>query len=97
MMAQPVTQQIEHIFTAWDDALGAKDVDAQLRFTSRTTLESPLITYLLGTDRVWFVAEKTCGASCPRYSPTSRHAAALPRGFLTDGSRVVWSTASHRR
>ena len=45
------TEQIEHIFTAWDEALGAKDVDAAVAlYQPDATLESPLVCHLLHTE-----------------------------------------------
>ena len=47
------TEQIQHIFTAWDEALGAKDVDAAVAlYRPDATLESPLVCHLLGTEPV---------------------------------------------
>jgi ketosteroid isomerase-like protein len=45
------TDTIEHVFRAWDEALGAKDFDASMMlYQPDATLESPLIRYLLGTE-----------------------------------------------
>ena len=52
---------LERIFHAWDDALGAKDVDAAVAlYAEDATLESPLVRRLLGgphgvvpRGRVW--------------------------------------------
>jgi ketosteroid isomerase-like protein len=42
---------IEHVFRAWDEALGAKDLDASMAlYHPDATLESPLVCHLLGTD-----------------------------------------------
>ena len=91
-MTQPSAEQIEHVFTAWDDALGAKDVDAAIAlYQPDATLESPLICHLLGTnqgvvhgreDLRRFVAKVFAHQPAKR----TRYRA----GFLTDGSRVVW-------
>ena len=86
------TEQIEHIFTAWDEALGAKDVDAALAlYQPDATLESPLVCHLLGTedgivrgreDLRRFVSK----VFEHRPAKRRRHRA----GFLTDGGRLVW-------
>jgi ketosteroid isomerase-like protein len=86
------TEQIEHIFTAWDDALGAKDLDAAMAlYQPDATLESPLVAYLLGTEEGVvrgrenlrrFVEEVFAHQPPER----RRHRA----GFLTDGSRLTW-------
>jgi ketosteroid isomerase-like protein len=92
MMTGSSTKQIEHVFTAWDDALGAKDLDAAMAlYQPDATLESPLICHLLGTkhgvvrgreDLRRFVSKVFAHQPAKR----GRHRA----GFLTDGSRVVW-------
>jgi len=91
-MTQSSAQQIEHIFTAWDDALGVKDVDAAIAlYQPEATLESPLICHLLGTkqgvvrgreDLRRFVAKVFA------HQPAKRRR--YRAGFLTDAARVVW-------
>jgi ketosteroid isomerase-like protein len=91
-MTEPTNHQIEHIFTAWDDALGAKDLDAAMAlYRPDATLESPLVCHLLGTeqgvvrgreDLLRFVAKVF------DHQPAKRRR--YRAGFLTDGSRVVW-------
>ncbi len=42
----------ERIYRDWDDALGKKDIDAAMRlYAADATLESPLVSHLLGTER----------------------------------------------
>jgi ketosteroid isomerase-like protein len=87
-----MTEQIEHIFSAWDDALGAKDVDAAMAlYQPDATLESPLVCHLLDTkegivrgreDLRRFVSKVFARQPAKR----RRYRA----GFLTDGSRVTW-------
>ena len=98
MMAQPATQHIEHIFTAWDDALGAKDVDAAIAlYQPDATLESPLICHLLGTDEGVVRGREDLRRFV---SKVFAHRPAMRRryrtGFLTDGSRVVWEYPASR-
>ena len=91
-MTEPTTEQIEHIFAAWDDALGARDVDAAIAlYRPDATLESPLICHLLGTkegvvrgreDLRRFVSKVFA------HQPAKRRR--YRAGFLTDGSRVTW-------
>ena len=86
------TEQIEHIFTAWDDALGAKDVDAAIAlYQPDATLESPLVCHLLGTedgivrgreDLRRFVSQVF------EHQPAKRRR--YRAGFLADGGRLVW-------
>ncbi|MDT7663130.1 MAG: hypothetical protein QOD04_2686 [Pseudonocardiales bacterium] len=41
---------VARIFQAWDEALGAKDLDASMAlYRPDATLESPLVRHLLGT------------------------------------------------
>jgi ketosteroid isomerase-like protein len=87
-----MTEQIEHIFSAWDDALGAKDVDAAMAlYQPDATLESPLVCHLLDTkegivrgreDLRRFVSKVFARQPAKR----RRYRA----GFLTAGSRVTW-------
>ena len=87
-----MAEQIEHIFTAWDDALGAKDLDAAMAlYQPDATLESPLVCHLLGTEEGvvrgrdnlrQFVAKVFANQPAMR----RRYRA----GFLTDGARLVW-------
>ena len=86
------SEQIEHIFTAWDDALGAKDVNAAIAlYQPDAMLESPLVCHLVGTkqgvvrgreDLRRFVAKVFA------HQPAKRRR--YRAGFLTDGSRVTW-------
>lgn len=91
-MTQPSAEQIEHVFTAWDDALGAKDVDAAIAlYQPDATLESPLICHLLGTEQgvVQGREDLRCFvAKVFAHQPAKR--TRYRAGFLTDGSRVVW-------
>lgn len=82
----------EHIFNAWDDALGAKDLDAAMAlYTPDTTLESPLVRHLLGTDEGVVRGRsdlrafvRQVFASQPPERRRFRH------GLLTDGTRLTW-------
>jgi hypothetical protein len=85
--------QLEHVFQAWDEALGARDVDtAMTLYAPDATLESPLVCHLLGTEegvvrgreRIRsFVADHVF----PHQPPQRRRFRA---GYLTDGTRLVW-------
>jgi hypothetical protein len=84
--------QIEHIFEAWDDALGAKDLDAAMAlYRSDATLESPLVCYLLGVDegvvRGRDALRRFVEQVVAHQPPQRRRFRA---GFLTDGGRVTW-------
>jgi ketosteroid isomerase-like protein len=86
------TEQIEHIFTAWDDALGAKDLDAAMAlYQPDATLESPLVCHLLGTaegvvrgrENLRKFVEKVFA-----HQPAKRRR--YRAGFLSDGARLTW-------
>jgi hypothetical protein len=84
---------VEHIFRAWDDALGAQDLDASMAlYAPDATLESPLVCHLLRTDEGVvrgrqnlrsFVGEHVF----PHQPPERRRFRA---GYLTDGARLTW-------
>jgi ketosteroid isomerase-like protein len=92
MHQQRATSEIEHIFRAWDDALGARDLDASMAlYQPDATLESPLVRYLLGIeegiirgrdDLRSFVAQVFAS------EPPQRQRFRV--GFLSDGARVTW-------
>jgi ketosteroid isomerase-like protein len=91
-MTEPTTEQIEHIFAAWDDALGAKDIDAAVAlYQPDATLESPLVCHLLGTEQgvVRGREDLRCFVSKVfAHQPAKRRR--YRAGFLADGTRVVW-------
>jgi ketosteroid isomerase-like protein len=92
LRTQQQADAIERIFHAWDEALGAKDLDAAMAlYHPDATLESPLVCHLLGTaegvvrgreDLRRFVEKVFANQPAKR----RRHRA----GFLTDGSRLTW-------
>jgi ketosteroid isomerase-like protein len=94
MNVQPhqTTASIEHIFQAWDEALGAKDLDAAMAlYQPDATLESPLVRHLLdgnqgivqGRDNLrQFVAEVFAK------EPPQRQR--FRTGHLSDGTRLTW-------
>ena len=44
--------QVDHVYRAWDEALGNKDVDAALAlYAADATIESPLVSHLLGLEK----------------------------------------------
>jgi ketosteroid isomerase-like protein len=83
---------IERIFQAWDESLGAKDLDAAMAlYQPNATLESPLVRHLLGTEEGIirgrdklrrFVAQVFAN------EPPERQRFRV--GFLSDGARVTW-------
>jgi hypothetical protein len=87
-----MTEQIEHVFTAWDDALGAKDVDAAMAlYQPDATLESPLVCHLLGTEEGVVRGREDLRRFVTKVfanQPAERRR--FRAGFLTDGSRLTW-------
>lgn len=94
-MSQPSTEQtraIEHVFRSWDEALGAKDLDASMAlYRPDATLESPLVCHLLGTsegvirgrDELRRFVAKVFAHQPPQ---RRRHRT----GFLSDGTTLTW-------
>jgi ketosteroid isomerase-like protein len=91
-MTGATTAQIEHIFTAWDAALGAKDVDAAVAlYQPDAVLESPLVCHLLDTDEGVVRGREDLRRFVSRvfaHQPAKRRR--YRAGYLTDGARLVW-------
>jgi ketosteroid isomerase-like protein len=91
-MTGATTAQIEHIFTAWDEALGAKDVDAAVAlYQPDAVLESPLVCHLLDTDEGVVRGREDLRRFVSRvfaHQPAKRRR--YRAGYLTDGARLVW-------
>lgn len=98
MADQPITTSscvdpaIERVFTAWDDALGAKDLDAaKALYHPDATLESPLVAHLLGIEE-GIVRGRDALHSFVRkvfaHQPEERRR--FRTGFLTDGRHLTW-------
>jgi ketosteroid isomerase-like protein len=86
------TEQIEHVFTAWDEALGAKDLDAAMElYHPDATLESPLVCHLLGTEEGVVRGREALRRFVEKVfanQPAKRRRHRT--GFLTDGSTLTW-------
>ena len=84
--------EIEHVFQAWDDALGAKDLDAAISlYHEDCTLESPLVSYLLGSDDGVVRGREQLRefvAKVFAHQPPERRR--FRTGYLTDGRTVTW-------
>jgi ketosteroid isomerase-like protein len=83
---------IEHIFAAWDAALGAKDLDASMAlYQPDATLESPLVCHLLGVEEGIVRGRENLRAFVEKVfaqEPPQRQR--FRTGFLTDGTRLTW-------
>jgi ketosteroid isomerase-like protein len=86
------TDAIEHVFRAWDEALGAKDLDAAMAlYHEDATLESPLVRRLLGTEQGIVQGRgnlREFVAKVFANEPPERRR--FRGGFLSDGARVTW-------
>ncbi len=87
-----VDPAIEHVFTAWDDAFGAKDLDAAMAlYHPDATLESPLVCHLLGVEEGVVHgrdALRSFVAQVFEHQPAERRR--FRTGFLADGQCVTW-------
>jgi ketosteroid isomerase-like protein len=83
---------IEHVFRAWDDALGAKDVDAAMAlYHPDATLESPLVCHLLDTQEGVVRGREALSRFVDRvfaHQPPQRRRHRT--GFLSDGTTLTW-------
>jgi ketosteroid isomerase-like protein len=86
------TDSVERIFHAWDEALGAKDLDAAMAlYQPDATLESPLVRYLLGTEQGIVRGRDNLRAFVAQVfakEPPQRQR--FRTGFLSGASRVTW-------
>ena len=88
---QQGTDVIEHVFRAWDDALGAKDLDASMAlYQPDATLESPLVRHLLGIEEGIVRGRENLRAFVARvFAKEQPQRRRFRTGFLSDGSRFV--------
>jgi SnoaL-like protein len=82
----------ERVYKAWDEALGAKDLDAALAlYDTDAVIESPLVVQLLGIER----------GICQGHDQLRRFIGLVFRrlpaerkryrtGFFTDGATLMW-------
>lgn len=86
------TDAVEHIFQAWDEALGAKDLDASMAlYQPDATLESPLVRHLLGSEDGIIRGRDNLRAFVAQVfakEPPQRQR--FRTGFLSDGTRLTW-------
>ena len=84
--------ELARVVDAWDEALGAKDLDAAMGlYHEDCVLESPLVCHLLGTERGVVEGRDALRAFVAQVfanQPPERRRHRTP--FLTDGTRVVW-------
>ncbi len=86
------TAAIEHVFHAWDEALGAKDLDASMAlYQPDATLESPLVCHLLGVQEGIVHGREALRSFVEKvfaHQPQQRRR--FRTGFLSDGTRLTW-------
>jgi hypothetical protein len=76
------TDAIERIFHAWDESLGAKDLDAATTlYQPDATLERPLVRHLLGREEGPSAAATPAAVRRPSVRRRAAGAPALPRGL----------------
>ena len=82
----------ERIHHAWNAALEAKDVEGAVRlYADDATIESPLVSYLLGTDEGICAGRDAIRAFLPivfRHQPKERRTHRNP--VFTDGRTMMW-------
>ena len=83
---------VERIYKAWDEALGAKDLEAALAlYAPDATIESPLIPHLLGIERGICRGQEELrrfvGLVFQRL-PAARKR--FRSGYFTDGTKIIW-------
>ncbi|WP_220505778.1 nuclear transport factor 2 family protein [Microbispora sp. H10830] len=92
MTNQYADATVEHVFQAWDEALGAKDLDAAMAlYHEDATLESPLVCYLLGVEEGVIRGRDELRQFVERvfaHHPPQRRR--FRTGFLSDGTTLTW-------
>lgn len=85
-------REIERVYTAWDEALGRKDVAGALAlYAPDATIESPLVRKLMGTETGVVRGQDELRRFITRVFETQpaerrRHR----RDFFTDGRVLMW-------
>jgi hypothetical protein len=80
------------VHEAWNDALARRDVDAVVGlYADDATLESPLVSYLLRTERGIFMGKEALKAFAPRVFANQPSERRTHRSFaFTDGRVLMW-------
>jgi predicted SnoaL-like aldol condensation-catalyzing enzyme len=92
MTNQASRQDIERIYRLWDEALGAKDLEAALAlYADHASIESPLVRHLLGTPEGIVQGKEALRKFITKVFQTNppqrkRH----KQGFFTDGRVLTW-------
>jgi hypothetical protein len=88
----PAVSDVERVYRVWDEALGARDVEAAIAlYAVDATLESPLVRHHLGVDegviRGRDDLRRFVEIVFERQPPERRRHRG---GFFTDGSTLIW-------
>src|SRR5262249_27942649 len=84
--------EVERIYKLWDDALGAKDLEAALAlYADDASIESPLVQHLLKTEKGVVQGTENLRSFIELVFQTSPAARKRFRtGYFTDGRVVIW-------
>jgi hypothetical protein len=90
--AESIPPEIENVYSAWDEALGAKDLDAAIAlYATDATLESPLVRHHLGVDEGVVEGRQALREFVrvvfERQPPQRRR---YRTGLFTDGRTLMW-------
>jgi len=90
--AEQAIQAADRIYHKWDDALGAKDVEAAIAlYTRDCTLESPLVRHLLRSEEgIVDGREKLREFIGVVFERTPAVRERYREGFFTDGRKLMW-------
>jgi ketosteroid isomerase-like protein len=85
-------RDVERIYHAWDEALGARDVDgAAALYAPDCVLESPLVRHLLKSDRGLVEGrDKLRDFIRVVFANTPPSRQRYRDGFFTDGRKLMW-------
>ncbi len=85
-------QDIERIYKLWDDALGARDLEASLSlYADDASIESPLVQHLMNTTDGIVQGKDNLRAFITRVFQTNPpQRKRFRKGFFTDGRVVTW-------
>lgn len=85
------SDQIDHIYHAWDDAPGKKDVNAAIAlYAQDATIESPLVSYLLGRDEGVVRGHAEIRPSTEKVFQNTPPLRQRYREYFTNGRKVTW-------
>jgi ketosteroid isomerase-like protein len=89
---QNAIESVKRIYREWDDALGAKDVEAASRlYAPDCVLESPLVRHLTKSDRgIVEGREKLREFIQVVFERTPQVRQRYREGFFTDGRKLMW-------